>query len=571
MAAKSARYHIEFLTCVAGMTLLAAAAGAQGAPIFGGLTYDSTTGTGFQSPFLPSFVPGITAGSGIGVGSTTKFNGNTSLGTRAVRLNAFSNNATELGNLGTNASGSTSSIAYALNADGTAVGFANKFNGNTSLGSRAVRWNASGTAATELGNLGTSGTGVSSTAAHAINDAGTIVGYARKYVGGAIQGDRAVRWTASDTVATELGNLGTSASGNTNSRAFALNSSGTAVGYAWKYSDGTYVGERAVRWDASGTAATELDNILGTDINGFASSYAYAVNTDGTAVGYSSKYIDGTYLGTRAVRWAAMGTDATELGNLGTNNAGNTFNEAYAVNTAGTCVGYALKYIDGTSVGSRAVRWDASGTDAIELGNLGTDDSGTTFSRAYAVNSAGTAVGYAEKRSGGANLGNRAVAWGVNGEAIDLNTLLSAADQPLWTLIEARGISDTGWVTGYGTFDPDGAGGLTAYNRVFLIQLPELTGGCNPADLACDNGTPLSIAPGCTNSSAGPNEGDYNAFFAADGFFFQAGLGIAAVGGSCDIACDNGSALSESPGCTNNGVNEGDYNCFFNNLFLPCV
>jgi len=97
------------------------------------------------------------------------------------------------------------------------------------------------------------------------------------------------------------------------------------------------------------------------------------------------------------------------------------------------------------------------------------------------------------------------------------------------------------------------------------------TAGCNPADIACDTGDPLVSNPGCTNSPTGPNEGDYNAFFAADGFFFQAGQGLAGVGGYCDIACDNGDALSTNPGCTNNGVNEGDYNCFFNNLFLPCV
>ncbi|MBL0870453.1 MAG: hypothetical protein IBJ18_07760 [Phycisphaerales bacterium] len=97
------------------------------------------------------------------------------------------------------------------------------------------------------------------------------------------------------------------------------------------------------------------------------------------------------------------------------------------------------------------------------------------------------------------------------------------------------------------------------------------TAGCNPADIACDTGDPLVSNPGCTNSTTGPNEGDYNAFFAANGFFFQAGQGLAGVGGFCDIACDNGDPLSQNPGCTNNGVNEGDYNCFFNNLFLPCV
>ncbi|MBL0871567.1 MAG: hypothetical protein IBJ18_13425 [Phycisphaerales bacterium] len=114
----------------------------------------------------------------------------------------------------------------------------------------------------------------------------------------------------------------------------------------------------------------------------------------------------------------------------------------------------------------------------------------------------------------------------------------------------------------------DGPNGAELWVISFNTLQPR---GCNPADIACDDGTPLAQSPGCANSTTGPNEGDYNAFFAADGFFFQAGQGAAAIGGTCDIACDDGSALNEVPGCVNNGVNEGDYNCFFNSLFLPCV
>ncbi|MBL0871233.1 MAG: hypothetical protein IBJ18_11730 [Phycisphaerales bacterium] len=94
---------------------------------------------------------------------------------------------------------------------------------------------------------------------------------------------------------------------------------------------------------------------------------------------------------------------------------------------------------------------------------------------------------------------------------------------------------------------------------------------CNPADIACDNGTPLTLDPQCTNSALGPNEGDYNAFFSAEGFFFQAGVGTGAVGSFCDIAADDGTPLNQNPAAANNGVNEGDYNAFFNSLFIPCV
>ena len=122
--------------------------------------------------------------------------------------------------------------------------------------------------------------------------------------------------------------------------------------------------------------------------------------------------------------------------------------------------------------------------------------------------------------------------------------------------------------------------GFQARQRVALDEGGRLTlnlrsnlpvASCNPADIACDDGVPLGVNPGCTNSSTGPNEGDYNAFFSAEGFFFQASQGALAVGSFCDIACDDGTPKSEAPGCVNNGVNEGDYNAFFNAFFLPCV
>ena len=49
----------------------------------------------------------------------------------------------------------------------------------------------------------------------------------------------------------------------------------------------------------------------------------------------------------------------------------------------------------GMLIGGRAVRWDASGTAATELGNLGTDASDVTQSSAVAINDAGIAIGYA--------------------------------------------------------------------------------------------------------------------------------------------------------------------------------
>ena len=65
-------------------------------------------------------------------------------------------------------------------------------------------------------------------------------------------------------------------------------------------------------------------------------------------------------------------TAAIELGHLGTDSGGVTFADAICLNAAGTAVGYSKKYVSGSDMGYRAVRWDAGGTAATELGNLGT-------------------------------------------------------------------------------------------------------------------------------------------------------------------------------------------------------
>ncbi|MBL0870939.1 MAG: hypothetical protein IBJ18_10225 [Phycisphaerales bacterium] len=106
-----------------------------------------------------------------------------------------------------------------------------------------------------------------------------------------------------------------------------------------------------------------------------------------------------------------------------------------------------------------------------------------------------------------------------------------------------------------------------------------LGSSCSPADVAYDDGTPLGTNGTCgsTSTNGGVNEGDYNAFFSANGFFDQASMGPAAIGMFCDVADDQGEPLpvglngATTNGAANSGVNEGDYNGFFNSFFVPCV
>ena len=66
------------------------------------------------------------------------------------------------------------------------------------------------------------------------------------------------------------------------------------------------------------------------------------------------------------------------------------------------------------------------------------------------------------------------MAWKTDGVAIDLNTLIDPASG--WTLTSALGISNTGWISGIGVFDPDGPGGESGYQRLFVMHMvPEPT------------------------------------------------------------------------------------------------
>lgn len=476
--------------CLVILPMLAAvgmtASATLAVPIFGGLGYDSTNATGYSSPIQTSG-PVAFIGNGSLVGTANKTVNGNSLGTRGVRWDSLGN-ATELGTLSTISNGSSYSSVSATNPSGTAVGTSRMFSGFTSLGDRAVRWNAGTSVAIELDHLGTKSDGYTQSNARAINAAGTAVGMAEDYINDRKLGTRAVRWDSTGTAVTVLGDLGTDPlSGFTNADAFAINDAGAAVGYARKYTGQTNLGSRAVRWDAGGTAATELGLAGFYSAGSSYSSQAIAINSGGMSCGFAIKYVgdvnvNGISLGERPIRWDASG-NATELETLAVHSTGFTDCRATAINSAGTTIGISHKYNGSTSLGRRAVRWDANGTTVTELGNLGTAGTGFTLSSAFGINAGGVAVGYANQYIEGVSNGSRAVAWGLDGTAIDLNTLLSPADAAVWTLQSASSISDGYWVAGLGTCDPDGLAGQQApYGRLFLMDVIRAFGTAGDAN-----------------------------------------------------------------------------------------
>jgi hypothetical protein len=125
-----------------------------------------------------------------------------------------------------------------------------------------------------------------------------------------------------------------------------------------------------------------------------------------------------------------------------------------------------------------------------------TDARGGIGTGVFAINSAGTAVGYA---------GASAVYWGADAVPVDLNTLIDPASG--WRLEYALDISDTGWIAGIGRFDPNGAGGQAAYLRHFLIHVP-MTASTLPGDFNSDGAVDAADYVVWRNTGGSPD--DYN-------------------------------------------------------------
>jgi hypothetical protein len=431
--------------------------------VIGGPEYNAATGNGFRNPSLGGGVNAV----GTAIGSANKYASGVDLGSRAVRWNETG--VAELGNLGVDPSGITASQTIAINNSGLTVGYASQYVGGSYRGDRAVRWDSSGTP-TLLGHLGLGFGALTYAYAADVNESGTATGQVEKFESFVSVGSRAVRWDSSGTAATELGHLGLLFGSFTYAYAYGINDLGTVVGVSDKPSPmGTY-GTRAVRWNAGSTVAIELGN-LGTDVDGDTGTTAYDVNNNGTIVGIAFKHEAGVYVGQRAVRWEGGSTVATELETLGFDNSGIGLSYASKINEVGTVVGTSTKFVGGASLGNRAVRWDSSINAPTELGNLGTDSLGVTHAEAIGLNVNNLTVGNARKYVGGVNVGSRAVLWRENGAAVDLNRFIDPASG--WVLTDAQAISNTNWIKGIGMFDPDGASGVPAYHRLFLIQIPE--------------------------------------------------------------------------------------------------
>lgn len=181
---------------------------------------------------------------------------------------------------------------------------------------------------------------------------------------------------------------------------------------------------------------------------GGATGQAFGIDSEGRVLGSSTTIREGA---SRPCMWMSGG-----VRDLGTLSAANT-----AAGQAWAARGTTVIGVSQTTSGLfRATRWtlDSTGnvTNRADMGGL----TQATPSYAYALNSAGNAVGTS---------GFHAVIYGPSG-AVDLNTLVEGGIGS-WTLEKAWSISETGVIVGDGS--------LLGFPRAFaLYPCPGGAGGC---------------------------------------------------------------------------------------------
>lgn len=231
--------------------------------------------------------------------------------------------------------------------------------------------------------------------------------------------------------------------------ASAINNGGTIVGQSTNQ-----YGDTGVVWSPNG----DIKLLMGlAPEDEYQYSWAQAVNDGGTVVGYAK-----TEFGlNRAMRWT--GNTATPLGLLWED--GETV--AHDVNEAGDVVGW------GTTEDGFGNAFVYSGNTLTPLPRL----PGTDYGEAFGINDAGLIVG--QSLESGVEGRGFATMW-IDGQAYNLESLLTNNLGSEWQLLGAFGLSDDGKIVGFGVHNGEIAGFLLTPNAVpepatlstLLITLP---------------------------------------------------------------------------------------------------
>ena len=373
-------------------------------------------------------------------------------------LASFANAAPgDIYNLGTLGSGHTSSAGQAINASEQVAGYST----TASNVSRAFRYSGTPGAGGAMADLGT--LGGNSSYSEGINDAGQVAGTSTTPITpGGTTTSHAFRYTGTPGSGGAMADLGTLGGASSNSYGRAINNVGQVAGNSWIGVSTTSHAFRYTGTPGSGGAMVDLGTLGGTD------SYAYAINDAGQVAGWSWTTGNTAFHAFRYSGTPGSGGAMADLGTLG----GNT-SEGHDINDAGQVAGYSQLTGSAARHAFRYTGTPGSGGAMVDLGTLGGAES-----YAFGINDAGFVVGHAQ-RSAGAGGGFAATLWQVDAAntAVDLDAWLDANNPTLgafWTLGGSPAdINNNGLISGTGTYN-DGPGGLTDGTRAYILDASSL-------------------------------------------------------------------------------------------------
>ncbi len=330
------------------------------------------------------------------------------------------------------------SVGWDVNNAGQATGWSNR--GSTATNYRPYFYNNG-----VITNLAPLGTGTNALAI-SMNESGRIVGYselAPQAPGGAFSGQIHGYFSDNGGVLKDIGTFG-----GPSSQAWGVNDNGVVVGQAQNASSQS----RPFVWrDLNNDGLWQLSEMIDVGwINGGVNGRMFAINNNNVAVGNN---IDGATGFQTATLWKDENgngiSDPGELRLLGTLGGPTSF--AQGINDNGYVSG--VTDINGFASNGRTMQrafiWhDDNGngvSDPGEMKNLGT--LGGEFSAALRINATNEIIGWSD--AVGINTAH-AMRW-KNNFMLDLNAAIPQNSG--WTLVEARGLSDNGKITGYGTIN----------------------------------------------------------------------------------------------------------------------
>lgn len=338
-----------------------------------------------------------------------------------------------LGNFGADANNFAASYPNAIDDKSNVIGSSIYFINNIDHGSRAFSWNKG-----KLSNLSAENENFVTSQAIASNGNGWVLGSGQFYEQGI---DKGIRFFLSkagkiQSLGPFIGQYGA---------ATGLNINNNVSGYHQNIDDqGNVLSNRAFLW--SNGNFSDLPPICNVPPDSSSYNAAIAINDGNTVLGSSDVCdSDGNLLSGHAVLWN-NGINK-DLGALGFDPNGYSDSTPVAINNKDQVIGYSSIFDgEGNWQGQHGFLWMNS--TMYDIGSLGIDDSGYSFSTPYAINVNGQVVGFSTYSENGVAKGNRAFLY-QNSTMVDLNSMLPANSGLM--LENALAINDKGQITAFGS------------------------------------------------------------------------------------------------------------------------